>query len=46
MGIRRRTRRLRRWYRRHEHSNGFLAVRIAIIVIFGVTAFTIVFLAM
>jgi hypothetical protein len=28
MGIRRRTRRIRRWYRRHEHSAGFFAARI------------------
>ncbi|MEC5183018.1 hypothetical protein RCH12_000461 [Cryobacterium sp. MP_3.1] len=36
MGIRRRTRRLRRWYRRLEHSNGMLAVRLFVIIIAGV----------
>ncbi|MGO4784656.1 hypothetical protein [Cryobacterium sp. W22_MBD10_FK3] len=28
MGIRRRTRRIRHWYRRRQHSKGMLAVRI------------------
>jgi 4'-phosphopantetheinyl transferase EntD len=30
MGIRRRTRRIRRWYRQREHSAGMLAARIAL----------------
>jgi hypothetical protein len=33
MGIRRRTRRIRRWYRRREHSAGMLAARIAVIAL-------------
>lgn len=36
MSIRRRTRRLRRWYRRHEHSNGMLAARVLIIALAAV----------
>jgi hypothetical protein len=36
MGIRRRTRRLRRWYRRHEHSNGMLAARVVLIAVAAV----------
>lgn len=36
MGIRRRTRRLRRWYRRHEHTNGMLAARVILIAVAAV----------
>ncbi|WEO77999.1 hypothetical protein BJQ94_02865 [Cryobacterium sp. SO2] len=39
MGFRRRTRRLRRWYRRHEQSNWMLAARwLLIAVAAGVVA--------
>ncbi|WP_297366259.1 hypothetical protein [Cryobacterium sp.] len=31
MGIRRRTRRLRRWYRRNEHSNAMIAARVILL---------------
>ncbi|QYF73745.1 hypothetical protein [Cryobacterium sp. PAMC25264] len=36
MGIRRRTRRIRRWYRRHEHSAGMLAARVILVTIAAV----------
>jgi hypothetical protein len=44
MGIRRRTRRIRRWYRRHEHSTGMLAARVTVIAIaaLGVAALALV----
>ena len=36
MGIRRRTRRIRRWYRRREHSSGMIAARVIFVSVAAV----------
>ncbi|WP_181397198.1 hypothetical protein [Cryobacterium arcticum] len=42
MGIRRRTRRIRRWYRRREYSAGMLAAQIIFVAVCAVAAATVV----